>query len=155
VSSLKIDENRAETARRLHVGQRQRRVGGRFRQIALLRRRDGHAIGVHAGQRRSETDAEILFLLLVQHLLKEIAAQRSRELHDRVADVEPIAVNRVDAILGHAGLLRQSVVVLLHPELQEALVMQRHHHAVRQRRSCQRRIIQLSTASQRIRRLLR
>ncbi len=55
-------------------------------------------------------------------------------MHHRVARVEPGPVELVEDGLRHAGLLRQAVVVLLDPGVQEAGAREPRERAVRRRR---------------------
>mmetsp|Transcript_26487 Transcript_26487/g.66655 ORF Transcript_26487/g.66655 Transcript_26487/m.66655 type:complete len:254 (+) Transcript_26487:676-1437(+) len=91
----------------------------------------GAPIGVHARERSAQTQAEVGTLLDLEHPPEEVVAQRSAELHHRVGDVVPGAVDLVDARLRKAGALRKPIVVLLHVRVQEAVAVQRGEHVVR------------------------
>mmetsp|Transcript_43518 Transcript_43518/g.114374 ORF Transcript_43518/g.114374 Transcript_43518/m.114374 type:complete len:345 (+) Transcript_43518:290-1324(+) len=91
-------------------------------------RRD--AIGIHPAQRGARHNAEVGALLRLQQRRDQVRPQIAIHRHDRIARVEPRAMDLVDGGLREARLLGQPIMVLLYPRREHACAVQRSQHVV-------------------------
>ena len=85
-------------------------------------------VSIETRQRGAHHKDEVARCCLLLHVLEQVVTQAAAVFYNRVAWVEPASVNFIDVFLAIARFLRQTVVVLLNPCMQQVSAVESGQH---------------------------